>query len=141
MPPVLLILSEVLQHPLDAALGVGGVGLPFLGLGSGVQDGHGVLGLGAGFHFADIGSGVGWQLWGLGRIAVPGNLSLTDRCDEKLRFFADFEKKGLVPPVLLILSEVLQHPLDAALGVGDVGISFLSLGSGVQPVTEGFGTE
>ena len=98
MPPVLLILSEVLQHPLDAALGVGGVGLPFLGLGSGVQDGHGVLGLGAGFHFADIGSGVGWQLWGLGRIAVSGNLSLTDRCDEKPRFFADFEKTGIGTP-------------------------------------------
>ena len=47
----------------------------------------------------------------------------------------------MVPPVLLILSEVLQHPLDAALGVGDVEISFFGLGSGVQPVTEGFGTE
>ncbi len=45
------------------------------------------------------------------------------------------------PLVLLILSEVLQHPLDAALGAGGVGLPFLGLGSGVQPVMEGFGTK
>ena len=29
---------------------------------------------------------------------MSGNLSLTDRCDEKPRFFADFEKTGIGTP-------------------------------------------